>query len=260
VSAPAGGEGDARPGAAEQADGGCPPGPPRPRLDDDAAGAWPPGPARPRLADDAVDVWRADLDAAGGDVAELLSEDERERVGRFVRVEDASRWARAHGILRALLGRYLDADPRALRFVAGPHGKPALADPQGGGELRFNLSHSAGVALCAVARGREVGVDVELPRRPLDAGALARRAFGEDEARRLEALDPAERDRELLRLWTRHEALLKCEGTGIARALPLGAGRPAPWVVELPAPDPGAAAALALDGPPCDVHCWDWRG
>jgi 4'-phosphopantetheinyl transferase len=241
VSAPAGeGEaGDARPGNAVP-----------------AGGAWIPGPTRPQLDGDAVDVWRADLDAAGDEVVASLSDDERERAARFAREQDGIRWARAHGILRALLGLYLDVDPHALRFVTGRHGKPALPDAQ----LRFNLSHSAGAALCAFALGREVGVDVELPRRALDAVALARRAFGDDEARRLEALDPATRARELLRLWTRHEALLKCQGTGIAGALPLGAGRPAPWVVELDAPAPGAAAALALDGPPCELRCFEWRG
>ena len=222
--------------------------------------AWAPGPSRPRPAGDAVDVWRADLDAAGDEVAAPLSDDERERAARFVRERDGARWAAAHGILRALLGRYLDADPRALRFVAGEHGKPALSDAQGGAALRFNLSHSAGVALYALAAGREVGVDVELPHRPLDALALAQRVFGADEARRLEPLDAPAREREFLRLWTRHEALVKCQGTGIARYLRSGVGRPAPWVLELDAPAPGAAAALALDGPPCELRCFDWRG
>jgi 4'-phosphopantetheinyl transferase len=261
VSAPAaGGEArGARPGPGPGT-GGAGPGGARPGRAARAGDAWAPGPPVPRLSGDAVDVWRADLDAAGGDAASLLSDDERERAARFVAEQDGARWAAAHGTLRALLGRYLDIDPHALRFVAGEHGKPALAGARGVAELRFNLSHSAGVALCAFARGRGVGVDVELPRRPLDAVALARRTFGDDEARRLGALDPAARERELLRLWTRHEALAKCHGTGIARALPIGVGRPAPWVAELPAPAPGAAAALALDGPPCDVRCFDWRG
>ena len=67
-----------------------------------------------------------------------------------------------------------------------------------------------------------VGVDVEVPRRAIDEVALAARAFGPAEARRLEGLDPAVRAQEFLRAWVRHEAQLKCRGTGIGGA-PAGA-------------------------------------
>jgi 4'-phosphopantetheinyl transferase len=208
------------------------------------------------LEDDALHVWRADLDAGGDEAIGLLSAEERERAGRFVREEDGRRWARARGVLRVLLGRYLDADPGGLRFVAGEHGKPALEG--GDGEPRFNVSHSAGVALYAFARGREVGVDVELPRRALDAVALAERTFGPAEAERLRTLDPPAREREFLRLWARHEAQLKCRGTGIGGEAPHAA---APlWVVELDAGVPGAGAAVAVEGPPGELRCWTWRG
>ena len=63
-----------------------------------------------------------------------------------------------------------------------------------------------------------VGVDVEVARRPINEAALAARTFGPDEARRLAALDPVSREREFLRLWVRHEARLKCRGTGIGDA------------------------------------------
>jgi 4'-phosphopantetheinyl transferase len=231
-------------------------------------------PAVVRLDAGRVDVWRADLDGAGEGVVELLSAEERERAGRFVREEDGRRWARARGVLRVLLGRYLGADPGGLRFVVGEHGKPALEG--GDGELRFNVSHSSGVALYAFARGREVGVDVELPRRAIDAVALAERTFGEAEAERLRMLDPPAREREFLRLWARHEAQLKCRGTGIGGAdesrapgeagvAPHGraasdlASSASLWVVELDAGAEGGAAALAVEGSACELRRWEWR-
>jgi 4'-phosphopantetheinyl transferase len=218
---------------------------------------WEPGPAEPRLAADAVDVWQADLaaPAAAAAAGDALSPDERARADRFVRPRDGDRWAAARGLLRALLAAYADADPRGLRFVAGSHGKPALAAPVPAG-LRFNLSHSGDSALVAVALDREVGVDVELPRRAVDHVAIARRVLGEAEAQWLAALDPIEREREFLRAWVRWEAVLKCRGTGIGGAEQQPAG-PDPWVAELPVAPP-AAAALAVEGGPCTVRCWRW--
>lgn len=219
---------------------------------------WQPGPAAPSLADGVVDVWRADLaDATTHDaVRELLSPTERERAARFVRAEDRRRWAAARGILRALLGAYADEDPRALRFAEGPHGKPALAgDPAP--RLRFNLSHSADTALIALARDREVGIDVELPRRAVDHVAIARRILGNAEATRLQALDPQQREREFLRAWVRWEAVLKCRGTGIGGAASEAVAEDDPWLRELDFESPGAAA-LAVAGGPAAVRCFRW--
>jgi 4'-phosphopantetheinyl transferase len=197
---------------------------------------------------------------------------------RFVRAEDGARWAHARGILRALLARYADADPRGLRFAAGPHGKPRLAretqqEGAGGepplapvslaaagdgaaGRLRFNLSHSGDILLVAVALDREIGVDVELPRRAIDHVAIARRILGDEEAERLAALDERTREREFLRAWVRWEAVLKCRGTGIGGADDASTG-PDPWVVELAVGQPAAAALAAEDGP-CSVRCCQW--
>lgn len=219
--------------------------------------SWQPGPARPRLDAGTVDVWLVALDRALP--LDSLSEGERERAARFVRDEDGRRWAAARTALRLLLAGYAEADPHALRFKEGPHGKPALATDAGvaASGLRFNLSHSGEVALIAVALDREVGVDVELPRRAVDHVAIARRILSAEEAERLAALgDPHERERAFLRAWVRWEAVLKCRGTGIGGAEDAPTG-PDPWVAELLILPP-AAAALAVEHGPCAVRCWSW--
>lgn len=221
---------------------------------------WQPGPAAPSLADGVVDVWRADLadaDAAHDAVRELLSPAEHERAARFARAEDGRHWAAARGILRALLGAYANEDPRALRFAEGPHGKPALAGDGAPPRLRFNLSHSADTALIAFALDREVGIDVELPRRAVDHVTIARRILGDAEAERLQALDPQQREREFLRAWVRWEAVLKCRGTGIGGAEREPAGGEDPWVQELGLDSP-AAAALAVERAPAEVRRFRW--
>jgi 4'-phosphopantetheinyl transferase len=207
---------------------------------------------------EAVDVWRADLAAAGPGYRELLSDDERERVRRFVRTEHGGHWSSARGILRALLGRYLDADPRSLQFELGPHGKPALAGLQT--TLRFNISHARSIALYAISDAREVGVDVEHEDRRVNAVALARRIFGAEEADRLQTLDPVSRRREFLRAWVRHEAVVKCLGTGIGAYRNQPAGNKPPWVTELSV-GPGAVGAVAVSevgGGGFTLRCWEW--
>jgi 4'-phosphopantetheinyl transferase len=222
--------------------------------------AWAPGPLRPLLADGAVHVWRADLTAVADELDELLSDEERERAGRIVNERDGELWSRSRGLLRALLGRYLQREPRSLRFTTGEHGKPALAgdadESSRSPGLSFNMSHSGQLALYAFSEAGAVGVDVEHARRPIDEVAIAARALGAGEARRLRALAPETRRQEFLRAWTRHEAELKCLGVGIGGAGDAIAGR-TPWVAQL---DVGAdaAAAVASERPAGELRCWDW--
>ncbi len=166
--------------------------------------------------------------------------------------------AEAREILRALLGRYLRIKPRAIALVIGPHGKPALA-ASGAPPLQFNMSHTRGLALYALARDADVGVDVERPRPGLDTVRLARRFITAPEADRIAAMAPAQRDAAFLRAWVRHEATVKCLGTGIGGTdLATLAPGTWPWVTELD-PGDGAAAAVAAATPPDAVRCWRWR-
>jgi 4'-phosphopantetheinyl transferase len=213
------------------------------------------------LTDGAIHVWRADLTAEAGELDDPLCDEERERAARIVNERDGELWSRSRGLLRALLGRYLQRDPRSLRFATGEHGKPALArdadEPSRSAAPSFNLSHSGQLALYAFSAAGAVGVDVELARRPIDEVAIAARALGAAEARRLQALAPDERRREFMRAWTRHEATLKCLGVGIGGAEDAIAGR-VTWIAQLEL-GADAAAAVAAERPARELRCWDWR-
>jgi 4'-phosphopantetheinyl transferase len=192
-----------------------------------------------------VDVWRADLDALSNELATLLSPGEHARAARLARTKDRTRWMRARGALRALLGDYLECDPVTLTLITGRHGKPAL---DGQGELGFNLSHSGALAVYAFAQGLAVGVDVEALDRNThrDHLALAERVFAPEVAKRMRTLAPSARRREFLREWVRHEAQLKCLGVGLAGTDKLAeAGSPELWVSELEI-GPDAVAAVAV--------------
>jgi 4'-phosphopantetheinyl transferase len=205
-----------------------------------------------------------------GEVTESLSDDERARAERMLSALKAQRWSRARGVLRELLARYVEADPRTLGFNTGAHGKPGLAerctrDPaESDGtsarptRLSFNVSHSGQLALYAFASSGAVGIDVEVVRRRLDGVVIAGRAFGPLEALRLEGLDPATREREFLRMWTRYEASLKCRGRGIEASV-TGRSGGAPSVAELEV-GPRAVAAVATREPRAELFCWVWLG
>jgi 4'-phosphopantetheinyl transferase len=234
-----------------------------------SANGWAPGPLRPRLTDLAVHVWRADLAAVSPQLVELLREEERIRAERIPNKPDSELWRRSRGLLRTLLGRYLQRDPTTLRFVTGEHGKPALAhnaeEPSAAGQpasadrnrVSFNMSHSAHWALYAFSAAGAVGVDIEMARRPVDAVAIAARMLGAEQAQRLQALDPASRQREFIRAWARHEAELKCLGVGIGGG-DASASPPRPSVVQL---ELGfdAGAAVASERQALELRCWDWR-
>jgi 4'-phosphopantetheinyl transferase len=208
------------------------------------------------LSCDFVDVWRVNLPLQNESVAHLLTVEERNRANRFVRADEKYRWICARGILRILIGRYAKAPPQAIRFSAGPHGKPALAaDPQG---LCFNLSHAGDVALYAFTLESAVGIDVEFLRGRVDVVAVASRVFGSDTASRLQRLEGPAREREFLRAWVRHEAILKCRGMGIGAAETAMAQGPLPSITELDIGTDGAIAALAVEGMPRKVRLWTW--
>ncbi len=114
--------------------------------------------------------------------------------------------------LRDVLAAYLEGSPEAIRIVTGEHGKPELT----GGELQFNLSHSGGVGLVAVARERAVGVDVERIDARRDVLALAERALDAEGAAAVRAAPEADRAAVFHRAWARREAVAKCTGTGLS--------------------------------------------
>ena len=201
--------------------------PPSPRDHDLArtpppAAAWPPRRTPPALDEATVHVWSASAvpSAAGHErLLAQLAEEEQARRARFRFRGDRLRFAVGRGLLRTLAACYTGLPPAALVLIDGAGRKPAFALPAGAPPLRFNLSHSGALVLCAFARGHEVGVDVEALREAARGSEIVRRYFAPEEQRALAAAGPGDRDRAFLRVWTRKEAVLKATGRGLA--LPL---------------------------------------
>ena len=177
--------------------------------------------------------------------SDLLDEEERRRAGRFVFDRDRRRFVAAHAATRAILGRFLDADPASLRFAVADGGKPRLIDPPI--DLRFNLSHAGERALLAVALGREVGVDIEARRVLSDPMQVANQVFTAAERAHLRALPASDFEDVFFRLWTRKESFIKARGDGMR--FPLRG-------FEVSAAIDGPQLLLSCAAEPADLDRW----
>lgn len=207
------------------------------------------------IADDEVHVWEADLDRGPWPPLRGLPRAERERGERLRRPLSRRRWVAARWALRGVLGHYLGARPAAIELRVEVGGKPRLADPAA--PLRFNLSHSRGLAAVIVAREREVGVDVEWIDRWRDVEALAASALGGAGRREVRAAPAAARAAAFHLAWARREAIGKCFGVGLATP---PRGRPiAVAPIELPTGFAGAIAIAGMERPPVRRFAIDER-
>lgn len=149
----------------------------------------------------------------------LLDAAERARVERFRFARDRDLYLQSHALVRQVLAMHTGVAPGAFRYAIGPHGRPELARPVLSPPLRFNLSHTPGLAVCAVALGRDVGVDVERRTREVDMDLLAGRTLSPDELSGLRTLSPDARRHRFFEHWTLKEAYIKAVGAGMALGL-----------------------------------------
>jgi 4'-phosphopantetheinyl transferase len=185
-------------------------------------GVWLEPPERLSLERDDVHVWRISLDQGrivSRTLWPLLMPDERQRAGRYHFEKDRRRFIIARGALRRILGRYLNLPPERIEFSYSRYGKPALGHAAQAGDIRFNVSHSHDLALCAVAYGREVGLDVEFIREELAELSIAESYFSPAEVATLRALSPELHKIAFFNCWTRKEAYVKACGEGLSYPL-----------------------------------------
>lgn len=171
------------------------------------------------LGIDEVHVWRAALDGAASHLQSLwqtLSLDERGRAERFHFRRDHDSFVVARGMLRIILGRYLNAEPDRLRFRYSHYGKPTLAGEFDEEALCFNLSHSDRLALYAITRGRKIGVDLERIRPDFADEQIAEQFFASGEVAALRALPLHAQQEAFFNCWTRKEAFIKARGEGLS--------------------------------------------
>ena len=183
---------------------------------------WSQSPASVSPQSGEVHVWRVDLEQPEDVVQQFrstLEDEEIHRADRFHFEKDRRAFAVSRGFLRHVIGRYLETKPDALRFSYGRYGKPALDGEHKSNALRFNMSHSRAVALVAVTKSKEVGVDVEYIRADFATEDIARRFFSPREVEAFNALPRDQQVAAFFRCWTRKEAYIKAIGRGLSQPL-----------------------------------------
>jgi len=226
-----------------------------------------------------VHVWRTSLDLTtvqSESLIGILSPDELSRAGRFRFEKDQKRFVAARGILRMILGRYMGKKPIELRFEYTSYGKPILATNSGYDTIRFNLSHSGVIALYAISRGRNIGIDIERVQDDFAVEQVAGRFFSQGEICSLNNVDKKNRSETFFQYWTRKEAFIKAKGEGISFPMEncdvsLLSGKilspiillgenieSSCWYGQDLFPCPGYASAFSVEGCDLDLSYWHY--
>lgn len=171
----------------------------------------------PLLRDREVHLWRVELerDRTETDLLfELLSDDECERANKYRFSKDRSHFVVGRATLRKIIGGYLGVSPEKIVFSIRHYGKPYLSGVDR--DLRFNVTHSNGVAVIAVTKGRELGVDIEFFNPEFDIFSVAPSVFTSIEVSHLRSLAANLQTAVFFAGWTRKEAFLKAMGDGLS--------------------------------------------
>lgn len=207
-----------------------------------------------------ADAWLFDVDLPVGEIVALLpllDREERARAMRFHFAQDRDRFIARRGRLRLLLGSYLGEAAQDIVFRINDYGKPLVVGDDG---LQFSLSHSHGVALCAIAWGHRVGCDLEWRDAELASRETADRLFSARERSDLHRLSSHQWIEGFYNCWTRKEAFVKALGQGLSYPLErfdvsVVPGEPAivtscvgDWSMDAFIPRPGFQAAVVVEG------------
>jgi 4'-phosphopantetheinyl transferase len=227
-----------------------------------------------------VHLWTASVDRSPSELTVLkrvLSAEERTRAGSYRFQLHRDRFAAGRALRRLILARYLGRAPETITFTLGPQGKPSIEGEPAGG-LRFNDSGSDGLAVFALAWGREVGVDVERVRQNADADPIVDMFGAPQEREAYGRLPGADRALAFHRWWTAKEAWLKAVGSGLLAPLDsftvsFSATQPLRLLEVKDKPDdaqrwmlqsldlaPGFAASLVVEGQSVEIRRCRWTG
>ena len=241
---------------------------------------WEPTTVNNELGEGEAHVWRASLDQPADMIAKLaprLSKDEYQRAERFYHLTDRRRFIAGRGILRKIISAYLALAPDEAQFTYNEYGKPFISTDQNRGALSFNLSHSNGMALYAVTRGRRVGIDVEYMRDDFATLEVAERFFSKNEFEALKRVPINQRTKAFFNCWSRKESYIKAIGMGVSYPLERFTvslvSNVAPALLKVDADATEAArwnmyeldvgeeyaAALIVENPPVSLRRFQWN-
>ncbi len=167
-----------------------------------------------------IDLWYVPLEDFGaGEQAAcfgLLNQPERERHAAFKSESARLQHLAGRGLVRTTLSRYRAVAPERWRFTTNQYGRPFIDSEMGVSGLHFSLSHTHGMAVCAIASTEEIGVDVEARDRDAGLDELAATVLAQRERARFDGLQGLAKRDFFFTLWTLKEAYVKARGMGLS--------------------------------------------
>jgi len=163
-----------------------------------------------------VDVWKVSKQIHEDRLEQywsVLNTEERERALKFRFEKDRNCAIIARGVLRNLLSNYTGLKPENIHFEFGSNGKPAICQHT---PIQFNVSHSTDAIVFGFTKSYILGIDVECTEDDLDVENVAKSFFSETEVHSLLKLDQAYHKQAFYNCWTRKEAFIKAEGSGLS--------------------------------------------
>ncbi len=168
-----------------------------------------------------VHLWVLDINAVHdqellNQYAGILSKEEKERWQRFKFAKHRHQFLVSHALVRHVLSRYALIAPDEWEFSQNSFGRPEVMMPPNSPNLRFNLSHTDGLAALAVTLGQDIGVDVESADRINASPGIANRFFSPFEVEALFKQPDHEQKQRLFEYWTLKESFIKAKGMGLS--------------------------------------------
>lgn len=145
----------------------------------------------------------------------VLSDEERNQCDRFRFAEDRHSYLVSHAMLRQVLSAHTGLEPADWLFTRSKHGRPEVGNSDIKG-IRFNLTHTRGLAACIVTKDIACGIDAELPDAGRQITGIAQRMFSEEEQRLLGTMHGPEMSTAFFTRWVLREAFVKAKGIGIS--------------------------------------------
>ena len=178
-------------------------------------------PSKINLSTNKIDCFLFDINLFNEDLAiKLLVEDELARAAKFKPSDKRQQFVISRGLLRELLSYCLvNTSPKRIQFQYGEHGKPSTHYTQLDKKIEFNLSHTDHYVMIGLTLENQLGVDIETVSARTDHAALAKRFFSKNEQNNLAELPEDDRIDAFFRCWTRKEAFIKAEGSGVGFGL-----------------------------------------
>jgi len=162
-----------------------------------------------------VQLWLANTTVFNlNNIFDLLSEEEINKSEKFYFSKDRKTYLVSRGLLRFLLGKYLNISGCDIRFDYNRYGKPELAFPHSE-QIFFNVSHSGEFCLIGFSQSSQIGVDIEFMK-PVEYDLLAKNVFSNTERSELKSISDDHKSKAFYSGWTRKESFIKGIGAGMS--------------------------------------------